>query len=74
MDVLDDIYLENWNEEHLNLLNFMFQNALKKNEINKSVTKLNLIDWYCRVFTEDLEVTCEDLYQIAIDNGVSIVG
>lgn len=74
VEEIEDIYLEVYNQEHINLLQFMFQNSLKKGEIKNKVTKLNLIDWYCKVFAEDLEITCEDLYQIAIDNGVSIVG
>lgn len=73
-DELDDIYCEFEQEYDDRIICFLMKADLKKKKLNYTETKRNIKDWFAkRFFTYDLEISCEDLYNIAVKNGVKLI-
>lgn len=70
-ETLDIIYMESENEHDKNIVNNAIKQDLFKGKLNYTLTKEELKEWFCnKFFSLDLEISCEDLFEIAIENGV----
>jgi len=72
---IDDIYLEQENEAHEKVVSLKMVSDLDNGIISRQSTKKQLKDWFCKVmFNYELEVSCEDLFYIAKQNSINIIG
>lgn len=71
---LEDIYCEFEDEYQEQIVSFKMQTDLMRGVISYNQKKNNLKEWFLkRFFSYDLEISCEDLYNIAVKNGVKLI-
>lgn len=80
LDFLDNSYIELSDEfyevenlHHEQIVQYQMKQDLLKGKLKYKCTKSKLIDWFNEhFFLTDLEVSCYDLFNIAIENNVTI--
>lgn len=74
LKVLDEIFMESENQDHKNIVNFNMIKDIKKGILLMRANREKMIDWFCdKFFKFDLEISCEDLFEIAQKNGIKFV-
>lgn len=75
IEEIDDIFLEQENEQHEKVVALKMATDLENGVISKQSTKKQLKNWFCKVFFKyELDVSCEDLFDIAKKNNINIIG
>lgn len=69
-----DAFYEFENQDHINLVSFCLKSDVEHGVVKNVITKSALVNWFCkRYFKEDLEISCEDLFDIAKSNNVKVI-
>lgn len=74
-ETIDDIFLEFVNKDHQQIITTQLRKDLMQGDLKYNISKAELTNWYCKKFFDiDLEISCDDLFEIAADNGVKLRG
>lgn len=73
LETFEDIYSEFENEHHIKIVSYRMKEDLFRGNLDYNLNKEQLKDWFCvNLFDFDLEVSCEELFDIARGNGIII--
>jgi len=70
---LDIIYMESENDHDRNIVSSAMKQELFRSKLSYKATRKELKEWFCsKFFSFDLEVSCDDLFEIGIENGIQL--
>lgn len=73
-NVVEDIYLEFEDTKQEEIISYNLKKDLLCSRIDYITTKEKLKQWFLNKFFDfDIEISCEDLYNIAMSNNIKLI-